>query len=152
MSMCLLHATGISSAYKKAHSDDHQHRCDLGAQHAPITLPSPCSVCRVKGAFAVRGSSPRTRGAGAVEVVTAKARVLHKSLGQIPRDGLPLHLWGVPKGLVPPPGGRLMNVRPVPLHDPVRVGQKALRRLMARLLRFGTVSRDIDGLPGTRNA
>jgi hypothetical protein len=39
MSMCLLHATGISSAYKKAHSDDHQHLTLGGAVQAPIRIP-----------------------------------------------------------------------------------------------------------------
>ena len=64
--------------------------------------------------------------AGGVEPPTARVRALNKALGKIPNDGQPLHLWGVPKGLLPPSGGRRWNVRPVALHDPVKAVQKAL--------------------------
>lgn len=63
---------------------------------------------------------------GAVEVATAKARVLFRALQRLSRDGRPLHLWGVSKDLLPPPDGQRMQVRPVALHDPVKAVQRDL--------------------------
>lgn len=72
--------------------------------------------------------------AGGVEPPTARVRALNKALGKIPEDGQSLHLWGVPKGLLPPSGGRRMNVRPVALHDPVKAVQKALAARRGKVL------------------